>query len=143
MTHRYLILGAAALLVIFPRSSASATVPVANAQDKARKHQMMCLREAKWPLRHSTAYRTADVRTKNQLRNSSTPEVRKMERVCRTLASTSAIERQAARATCQDLLLVKRMRSGDDARLHANRIEKVCTVLAEPTPPPMMQGNVK
>ncbi|ESQ79187.1 hypothetical protein AEYBE204_09260 [Asticcacaulis sp. YBE204] len=104
---------------------------------------MQCIWEAKWPLRHSSAYKSADVRTKRQLANSSNPELRKMQGVCRALSSTSDTEKRQARSTCQELLLVKRMRGGDDARLHANRIERVCTALADPPETLMKEGNLR
>jgi|GEM_PF-4949745 len=87
---------------VFARAATQAVSP----ENDARKAQMKCIWEAKWPLRHSTAYRVGDVRTKNQIRNSSTPEVRKMQSVCRALTSTSEAEKRKARLTCHDLLLV-------------------------------------
>jgi hypothetical protein len=124
---------------VFARAATQAVSP----ENDARKAQMKCIWEAKWPLRHSTAYRVGDVRTKNQIRNSSTPEVRKMQSVCRALTSTSEAEKRKARLTCHDLLLVKRLRDGDDARMHADRVEKVCKTLDEPFVTPILEGNAR
>ena len=122
---------------------AHAATQAVSPEDDARKSQMQCMWEAKWPLRHSTAYRVGDVRTKNQIRNSSNPEVRKMQRVCRALTSTSEAEKRKARQTCHDLLLVKRLRDGDDARMHADRVETVCKTLDEPFVTPILEGNAR
>lgn len=122
---------------------AHAATQIVSPEDDARKPQMQCMWEAKWPLRHSTAYRVGDVRTKNQIRNSSNPEVRKMQRVCRALTSTSEAEKRKARQTCHDLLLVKRLRDGDDARMHADRVETVCKTLDEPFVTPILEGNAR
>lgn len=122
---------------------AQAAAQAAGQESDARKSQMQCMWEAKWPLRHSTAYKVGDVRTKNQIRNSSNPEVRKMQGVCRALTASSEAERRKARLTCHDLLLVKRLRDGDDARMHADRVETVCKTLDEPFVTPTLEGNAR
>ncbi|ADU15461.1 hypothetical protein [Asticcacaulis excentricus] len=124
---------------VFAQAATQTTGP----ESDARKSKLQCMWEAKWPLRHSTAYRVGDVRTKNQIRNSSNTEVQKMQSVCRALTSTSEAEKRKARLACHDLLLVKRLRDGDDARMRADRVEAVCKTLDEAFVTPILEGNAR
>lgn len=80
---------AAACIWSFVATLPAQAVPATTEPLTPAEAEAACLREARWPIESAASYRHSDVRGKTQLRNTSSSQVRRMERVCRALTSTS------------------------------------------------------
>lgn len=109
----------------------SAVAPIqAAARSDAAGDLHGCYAEAQWPVTASAAYVYGNARQREQLRNSSSPDVYRLQRVCFTMTRTGSAQQTALAADCGRMIADRLQTYGSKAHAHAVRQRALCEALS-------------